>query len=141
MDEFKDGGKKLVLSMKLENRAEVGAFSELSPQVLYHVTSCQHIRCYHHSSIGHIIDPPTLTQPNSASTVPYIHQFLPYLTPTYSTQPNLPHPYLNSNPNLAFFFLIKNLVIRNGSRVSFNLCHRSVFLYDQRDTRMSDWYT
>ena len=33
VDEFKDGGKKLVLSMKLENRAEVGAFNDISPQV------------------------------------------------------------------------------------------------------------
>ena len=32
VDEFKDDGKKLVLSMKLENRAEVGAFSSIAPQ-------------------------------------------------------------------------------------------------------------
>ena len=32
VDEFKDDGKKLVLSMKLENRAEVGAFSSISAQ-------------------------------------------------------------------------------------------------------------
>ena len=43
VDEFKDGGKKLVLSMKLENRAEVGAFNDLSPQVQSHThTSYTH---------------------------------------------------------------------------------------------------
>ena len=47
VDEFKDGGKKLVLSMKLENRAEVGAFNDLSPQVLIIPPPLSHLHHYH----------------------------------------------------------------------------------------------